>query len=242
MTRWLCQILCYGIVRRTRVSIPLSRLLIMLDIRFVCAVPAMHINHQPRLFRTWVAKKSPEYNCAIWEAARATSAAPTIFKRISIGDAGIEEDFIDGGLGCNNPVRYLVEEAAKEFGPDRKVNCIISIGTGKPKVAGFKGPGMFQRAIPLELIDVLKKMATDSEVEASRMEARYQNCPGLYHRLNVEQGLQMISLEEWEKLAEVRTHTKAYLNNNTISQGIDVIVDALIGKSSQEFPLGQLGI
>ncbi|KFY84702.1 hypothetical protein V500_09074, partial [Pseudogymnoascus sp. VKM F-4518 (FW-2643)] len=207
---------------------------------FVCAVPAMHINNQPRMFRTWLAKKNPEYNCTIWEAARATSAAPTIFKRIAIGEEGMEEVFIDGGLGCNNPVRYLVEEAAKEFGSDRKVNCIISIGTGKPKVAGFKAPGIFQRAIPLELIDVLKKMATDSEVEASRMEGRYQNCPGLYHRLNVEQGLQMVSLEEWEKLAEVRTHTKAYLNNSTISQGIDVIVDALVGKSSDGFPLGQL--
>ncbi|KFX96894.1 hypothetical protein V490_03085 [Pseudogymnoascus sp. VKM F-3557] len=207
---------------------------------FVCAVPAMHINNQPRLFRTWSADENPGYNCMIWEAARATSAAPTLFKRIYIGDAGIEEEFIDAGLGCNNPVQYLVKEAIKEFGPDRKVDCIVSIGTGKPKVSGFKAPGLFERVLPLELIGVLKKMATDSEAEASRMKDRFRNCPGLYHRLNVERGLETVSLQEWEKLGEVKTHTEAYLNTDTAGEDIGVIVDALVGKPSQAFPLGQL--
>ncbi|KFX92080.1 hypothetical protein O988_07432 [Pseudogymnoascus sp. VKM F-3808] len=207
---------------------------------FVCAVPAMHINNQPRLFRTWSADENPGYNCMIWEAARATSAAPTLFKRIYIGDAGIEEEFIDAGLGCNNPVQYLVKEAIKEFGPDRKVDCIVSIGTGKPKVSGFKAPGLFERVLPLELIGVLKKMATDSEAEASRMKDRFRNCPGLYHRLNVERGLETVSLQEWEKLGEVKTHTEAYLNTDAAGEDIGVIVDALVGKPSQAFPLGQL--
>ncbi|KAM3066473.1 hypothetical protein ACMFMG_012057 [Clarireedia jacksonii] len=207
---------------------------------FVCAVPAIHINKQPRLFRTWSADKNPGYNCTIWEAARATSAAPRFFKRIDIGDPGLQEEFIDAGIGCNNPVRYLVEEAGKEFGPERMVSCIVSIGTGKPKVAGFKAPGLFQRVLPLELIQVLADMVTDTEAEASAMEARFQNCPGLYHRLNVERGLEEVSLEEWEKLGEVKQHTMAYLSDNAVSRRIDVIVDALVGKSQQVYPLGQL--
>ncbi|OBT63724.1 hypothetical protein VE03_06168 [Pseudogymnoascus sp. 23342-1-I1] len=207
---------------------------------FVCAVPARHVDKQPRLFRTWSADKSPGYDCAIWEAARATSAAPIFFKRILIGDAGLQEEFIDAGLGCNNPVRHLVEEATKEFGLERQVNCIVSIGTGKPMVAGFKAPGIFQRVLPLELVKVLASIATDTEDEASRMKSRFQNCPGLYHRLNVEQGLQGISLEEWDKLGEIKSHTMAYLNDDIVSQGIDVIVDSLVGKSSEAFPLSQL--
>lgn len=154
----------------------------------------------------------------------------------------MQEEFIDAGLGCNNPVRYLVEEATKEFGLERKVGCIVSIGTGKPMVAGFKAPSLFQRVLPLELVKVLASIATDTEGESSRMKSRFQNCPGLYHRLNVEQGLQGISLEEWDKLGEIKSHTMAYLNDDTVSQGIDVIVDALIGKSAEGFPLGQLGI
>jgi hypothetical protein len=138
-------------------------------------------------------------------------------------------------------VGYLVEEAGKEFGPERTVSCIVSIGTGKPKVTGFKAPGLFQRVIPLELIEVLANMATDSETEAAAMKARFRNCPGLYHRLNVERGLEEVSLEEWEKLGEVKSHTMAYLSDDAVSRGIDVIVDALVGKSLQVFPLGQLG-
>lgn len=194
------------------------------------------------MFRTWSADKNPGYNCTIWEAARATSAAPRFFKRIDIGDPDLQEGFIDAGIGCNNPVRYVVEEAGKEFGPERTVSCIVSIGTGKPKVAGFKAPGLFQRVLPSELINVLANMATDTEAEASAMEARFQNCSGLYHRLNVERGLEDVSLEEWEKLGDVKQHTMAYLSDNAVSKRIDVIVDALVGKSQQVYPLGQLGI
>lgn len=204
-------------------------------------MPAKHINKKPRLFRTWEADKYPGYNCTIWEAGRATSAAPTFFKRIRIGDPGLQEEFVDASMGCNNPVRYLIEEAQREFGPGRAVSCIISIGTGKPKVAGFEAPGLFQRALPLDLIKVLARMATDSEVEASLMKARYQNCPGLYHRLNVERGLEDVALEEWEKLGDVKTHSMAYLEQADVSKDIDVIVNALIGRSSQTFHLGQLG-
>jgi predicted acylesterase/phospholipase RssA len=213
-----------------------------IKLRFVCAVPAKHINKQPRLFRTWSADKSPGYNCTIWEAARATSAAPRFFKRIYIGDPGLQEEFIDGGIGCNNPVPYLIEEAGKEFGPERTVSCIVSIGTGKPKVTAVKAPGLFQRVIPLELIKVLADMATDTETEASAMKVRFQKCPGLYHRLNIERGLEEASLEEWERLGEVKSHTMAYLSDDAVSRGIDAIVLALVGKPSQTFPLGQLGI
>jgi hypothetical protein len=202
-------------------------------------VPAKHINKEPRLFRTWEADKYPGYNCTICEAGRATSAAPTFFKRIKIGN--LREEFIDAGMGCNNPVRYLVEEARREFGPVREASCIVSIGTGKPRLAGFEAPGLFQRGLPLDLIKVLASMATDSEAEALAMKTRYQNCPGLYHRLNVERGLEGIALEEWEKLGDVKTHTMAYLRQDDINADIDVIVDALVRKAPLTYCLGQSG-
>ena len=211
-------------------------------VRFVCAVPALHVNKEPKLFRTWSADKNPGYNCTIWEAGRATSAAPTFFKRIYIGNPGMQEEFVDAGIGCNNPVQYLIQEAQREFGPNREVACIVSIGTGKPKVAGFKAPARFQRVLPLDLIKVLTAISTDSEAVASVMEARYQHCDGLYHRLNVERGLEEVSLEEWEKLGEVTTHTTEYLRGEKISQRLDVIVNALLGKPAQTFRLGKLGM
>ncbi|KAI9869902.1 MAG: hypothetical protein M1830_004948, partial [Pleopsidium flavum] len=208
---------------------------------FVCAVAAQHINKRPRLFRTWSADKDPGYNCTIWEAARATSAAPTFFKRIQIGEPGLQEDFIDAGLGCNNPMRQLILEAVREFGEDRDVGCIVSIGTGKPEVTRFKKPGFgFQRVLPLDLIKVLGSMASDSEAEAMELRERYKNCPGLYHRLNVDRGLENVSLEEWEMLGDVKTQTIAYLTGPDVSREVDEIVEALLGRPPRTFTLGQL--
>ncbi len=75
--------------------------------------------------------KSKEYNCRIWEAARATSAAPTFFKRIEIGPSGSGIEYVDAGLGCNNPIKQVIEEAVRVFGEDSEVACIVSIGAGQ---------------------------------------------------------------------------------------------------------------
>ncbi len=134
----------------------------------------------------------------------------------------------------------LIQEAIQEFGSqNREVSCIVSIGIGMPKVAGFKAPNPFQRYLPLDLILVLKQLATDSEDKASELSQRYRNCPGLYHRLNVGRGLEDISLEEWEKLGDVRTHTETYLK--TVDESIDIIVNALLGKELRTFQISQLG-
>jgi len=65
----------------------------------------------PVLFRiyqyrgTQAVIRTPE-GCKIWQAARATSAAPTFFKRIKIGR---KQEYIDGGMGCNNPSEVVLD-------------------------------------------------------------------------------------------------------------------------------------
>jgi hypothetical protein len=54
---------------------------------FVGAVPANNIEY-PRLFRTYSVRENASANCKSWEAARATTAAPRIFKGIDIGEEG----------------------------------------------------------------------------------------------------------------------------------------------------------
>lgn len=115
---------------------------------------------------------------------------------------------------------------------------------GKPKTSGFKKANGIQRVLlaSIDLIEVLVELATSAEGDASKMDARYHNYPGVYHRLNVDRGLETVSLEEWEKLPEVKTHTMSYLEDGNISQRIDNIVDSLLGNPAQTIPLGQLGI
>lgn len=94
---------------------------------FVVAKMEGDINATPTKFRSYTVHGEPKTRCAIWEAARATTAAPTFFKSISIGTPPIP--YIDGGLGANNPSRLALAESWSIWGPDTKV-CLLSIGTG----------------------------------------------------------------------------------------------------------------
>jgi len=198
---------------------------------FVCAMPALNIS-SPRLFRTYVVRENRSYNCPIWQAARATSAAPTFFKRICIGEKGSEEEFIDGGLGCNNPVKQVLEEAEAAFGSNQYVACIISIGSGQPGVIGLKSPDAFQKALPLDLIPVLRRIATDCESAAEDIEKRFRNIPSVYFRFNVEQGMQGVTLAEGDRLGEVTQHTMQYIQKTTVSQRINAAVEVIRGQKA----------
>jgi hypothetical protein len=194
---------------------------------FVCAVPANSMAF-PRRFRTYPVRALASPDCTIWEAARATTAAPTFFKRIAIGEEGqAKEEFIDGGLGCNNPAAQVLEEARNIFGNDRLVHCLISIGTGHPGTIGLAKPDAFQKVLPTKLIGVLKKIATDCENTANGLSARFKDLEKFYFRFNVAHGAEGISLEEWDKMGELTEHTKAYMADVTVSKAMDEVVDML---------------
>jgi len=72
---------------------------------FVTATKSVGANNSgPALFCSYdnpVELKSYE-NIKLWQAARATSASPTYFKPMTIGDG----TFVDGGLQANNPLGW----------------------------------------------------------------------------------------------------------------------------------------
>jgi len=192
---------------------------------FVCAMLASDMD-TPYLFRTYHVKHAATANCFMWEAARATSADPTFFKRITIVINGLKEEFIDGRVRCNNPVLELIEEAGYVFA-GRPIACILSIGTGQAKAITLQDPAFFQRLLPTDLIRVLRDIATDCESVGMRVERQYDSTPGTYFRFNVDQGLQEVSLSEWDKHPEVTRHTRQYLAKAMISQKLDVLVQLI---------------
>src|SRR5271154_3147452 len=81
----------------------------LIYLRFVCAMSALNMAAGiPHLFRSYQAPKNQTFNCTIWEAARATSAAPTFFEQIVIGEPGSSLSYVDGGMGCNNPIAQVL--------------------------------------------------------------------------------------------------------------------------------------
>ena len=93
------------------------------------------INHpQGKFFDTWMGKNK---NIALWQAVRASSAAPTYFvpQMIDVGD-GQQAAFVDGGVSmANNPALTLLMVATLKGFPFRwpigedKLE-IVSVGTG----------------------------------------------------------------------------------------------------------------
>jgi Patatin-like phospholipase len=94
---------------------------------FVVATMSGDVPALPTIFRSYPVRGDPQTRCPIWQAARATTAAPTFFMSMSIGNPSIR--YIDGGLGHNNPSQLALTEARRIWGQDSTV-YLLSVGTG----------------------------------------------------------------------------------------------------------------
>ena len=199
-------------------------------------MPALHIvAGTPSLFRTYRAPKNQSFNCTIWEAARATTATPTFFKQIVIGTLGSSQPYVDGGLGCNNPVMQVLEEAILMF-PSRYLSCIISIGTGQAQTIQIPPSTWLQQMLPFDVVTAMQGIATDCERNAQDMMRRFQNTQNFYFRFNVEQGLQEVRLDQWERLDEVTAHTGQYMALVEVDQKLGAAVIAVQEKLNRVSP------
>ena len=126
--------------------------------RFVCVTSEKLGKHFR--FRSYNSPWDVLDDCPIWQACRATSAAPTFFPPMEIGNPPVA--YVDGGMGYNNPIRALIEETSHMWPSDR-IGCIVSIGTG---VLISRDVG---RTIK-PLFDKLTEMATDTEKLAREFE------------------------------------------------------------------------
>ncbi|OIW30051.1 FabD/lysophospholipase-like protein [Coniochaeta ligniaria NRRL 30616] len=168
----------------------------------VLAITKDNVDARPTLFTTYDTSVAL-HGCTVWKVARATSAATTFFKPIRVGRDGVE--FVDAGFGYNNPCEVLVEEAQRQF-PGHLSMRVLSIGTGLGDVVAIENTRM-------SIIKALKKMATSSKKVAASLDDRYGGS-GQYYRFNVDQGLQDITLSDWEKASTISAHTRNYLSDN----------------------------
>jgi predicted acylesterase/phospholipase RssA len=103
---------------------------------FVVARMAGNVTAPPAIFRSYLVEGEPRTKCAIWQAARATTAAPTFFKAMPIGNPPPAIIYVDGGLGYNNPSQLALVESRRIWGTEAKI-CLVSIGTGHQSAASI---------------------------------------------------------------------------------------------------------
>ena len=103
---------------------------------FVVATSAANADGPAVLFRSYTCEGYNANKCAIWQAARCTSAAPSFFKSMFIDVPAPGGWYIDGGLRHNNPSQLARDEAHRIW-PTVKRFCLVSIGTGRQKNVEF---------------------------------------------------------------------------------------------------------
>ncbi|KAL5330889.1 hypothetical protein ACEPPN_000414 [Leptodophora sp. 'Broadleaf-Isolate-01'] len=152
----------------------------------------------------------------ICEAARATAAATSFFEPVIIGPRG--RKFVDGGLGANNPVEQLWNEAqhiwcsSGETELSALLKCLISVGTGNPGKKPI-AEGSF-KFFTETLVGIATQTEDTAKVFVERHRLLYEN--RRYFRFNVQQGLQGVGLEEYKAAALIDAATTEYMDGQEL--------------------------
>ncbi|KAI9662792.1 MAG: hypothetical protein M1829_006136, partial [Trizodia sp. TS-e1964] len=197
---------------------------------------------ETRLFKTYESGGNTDLfkSVKIWEACRATSAAPSFFDHIAIGRFG--EEFRDGATGANNPVRHVWNEAQDLWGPqplENRIGCLVSIGTGVPPLTPFKDDVFHIHKTLIAIATETKKTAEEFHRDKSHLDDA-----GRYYRFNVDHGLENIGLEESQKKNEIASATRAYTESTTVRKQMQACVkimakNAARREDSANIPINQ---
>ncbi|KAF2798390.1 FabD/lysophospholipase-like protein [Melanomma pulvis-pyrius CBS 109.77] len=193
--------------------------------------------NRPALIRTYPTRRvaGPEINAklSIWQAMRATSAAPRYMTSNGAhnGRALLEPGLVDCGTGKNNPVRDLVFESRKLFGYSLDALVVVSIGTGT---------GMNRTE---EVSDMANRVA-ERVVDGRMAEEKFfrENADHMargwmkYFRFNVPD-LGDVPLDEWAHVEKIKEKTHTYLGNPEVGERfyacVNAIAEILLGENPE---------
>uniref|UniRef100_UPI00358FB87F calcium-independent phospholipase A2-gamma n=1 Tax=Myxine glutinosa TaxID=7769 RepID=UPI00358FB87F len=142
----------------------------------------------------------------IWQATRASSAAPGFFEECQLG-ADLHQD---GALLANNPCGVAVHECQLLW-PGTPLQCVVSLGTGRYESASR--PNQTHTSLKAKLSNVITS-ATDTEEVHTLLDGLLP--PDTYFRFNPLTGAD-VALDERrvERLEQLRLDTEAYLSRNS---------------------------
>lgn len=207
----------------------------------VCSIKSSENNNfqTPFLFRSY--DRNISYNIpfernpgdpntfAIWEVARASSAAPSYFKSIRLSQAR----YYDAALNLNNPSWEVLNEVnllAKNS--QDAVDLLLSIGGGNAKAnnprAKFGNDSLLQNLTEIS--------------DAVHRKVGYESTQQLFHyyRFDVKDGLQKVRLNEWKPkqsgsitLKRIHEATSRYLKQPKVSDLIRECAKKLVELRTQ---------
>lgn len=184
------------------------------------AVVSTIVNHSkvaPFIFRNYgnPCLRSSEYQGSyrhtMFEAVRASAAAPTIFEEFKTGHMLHQ----DGGIVVNNPAAIALHEA-RCLWPDEAINCIVSIGTGKydpmSSMEDLEVSAKYSTSWK-QIFEKILESATDTEAVHRILNDLLPN--NTYFRLNPHLS-RVVTMDETsdEKLLALEEDTEMYCRRN----------------------------
>ena len=173
----------------------------------------------PFFFKTSKARESAESDFPLSVVARATSAAPTYFEPLAVG----ERSLVDGGVFAANPAMCGLAEVLNTVPPSEVV--LLSLGTGerthRRPFDEIKDWGLASWARPI--LDVVFDGASDAvNYQLDRVLG-----PERYWRLQVELTLASDDLDDATEgnLAKLRGHAEDLIRDR--SADIDAVLERL---------------
>ncbi|XP_075967671.1 calcium-independent phospholipase A2-gamma [Anarhichas minor] len=144
-------------------------------------------------------------NHKMWQAIRASSAAPGYFKEFVLG----KDLHQDGGLLINNPTALAIHEC-KCLWPNTPLQCVLSLGTGRYETAGNNSTAY--TSLKTKLSHVISS-ATDTEEVHTMLDALLP--PDTYFRFNpyMSEDIPM-NESRAEKLNFLKGEGERYLERN----------------------------
>ena len=143
------------------------------------------------------------HHIPIWQVAKATTAAPTYFQPVIID--GVE--YTGAGFGMNNaPAEAEIYNEVKNMIGDTRDSIILSVGSRTNNI-----PLRNRRiSFPLYLIQLQSEWVQVHKRLVSRPE---------YYRLDVEEGLGQIKMDEWRARGRVRTSIGSLIGRHRSRRG-----------------------
>ena len=166
---------------------------------------------------------------AIWQVARATSAAPHYSKSTHM----FEARYYDGATNLNNPSWEVVREVsllAKES--HHTIDLLLSIGGGNAKGNNPK--------LRFSTGSLLQELTDISDVVHDKVKLESEIRDFAYFRFDVKEGLQAVRMNEWRSkprgettFEKIETATKKYLKQEGVDSLIQRCAEYLVHKRKQ---------
>ena len=154
----------------------------------------------------------------IAEALLTTLSTPPLFASVSIFKDAATFEYTGADLTLSNPTREIIAEAHAAFGGEKRVACLLNLGSGRLGV--FSSP---ESTAISEWNQFLQRLAADGERKADGLESQ-MGPSGLYHRFSVTSGLKGST---FLRPGDIVTHTSVYLAETSVSRKVDICVESL---------------